>query len=223
MVNPTTQEWYDLAEAAQFLSNLIGQKLDDRDVLLCALNRGLQLVVDIPTGTTDKQGRELEGGRWELIASGKIGDPARQELQHRINPNVSLDGITGAWVRRGSVDRQLRPEGYPNKGCSAIPAGFRIGVAKKAALDRLAAQLKKEFAPPKAADDLDKPLGERERTTLLAIIAAMAAEAEIDLSHPSTAASVVVAKLQLMGVRLGQTTVEVHLKKAIEASEKLME
>ena len=95
-----------------------------------------------------------------------------------------------------------------------------MGVRTKALNDFVKKQLKGQM-PPKAADALDKPLKERERTTLLSIIAALAVEADIDLSHPSTAASSVVAKLQLMGIRLGKTTVEVHLKKAIEASEKL--
>ena len=95
-----------------------------------------------------------------------------------------------------------------------------MGVRTKA-LNDCAKKLKGQ-TPPKSADALDKPLKERERTTLLAIIAAMAAEAKIDLSHPTTAASSVVERLQLMGIRLGQTTVEGHLKKAIEASEKLM-
>jgi hypothetical protein len=125
---------------------------------------------------------------------------------------VKIDWIAGAVVERDGEEHRL---GQVPGAHSVFPTGTQLGVRVEA-LEAYIQQM-----PPKAADALDKPLKERERTTLLSIIAALAVEADIDLSHPSTAASSVVARLQLMGIRLGQTTVESHLKKAIEASEKL--
>ena len=213
------QNWRDKDEAAQELSEKTGTKLSSADALRCALDRGVRFVVYVPSGTKDRQSRPMERRLWELMTEGAVGEPGRLQVEHEINPIVSVQCIDGACVERDGVLRQFPQQPFP----SAIPEGCTLGLRREDVED-LAETLNKEKptpSAPKSADALDKPLKERERTTLLAIIAAMAAEAKIDLSHPTTVASSVVARLQLMGIRLGQTTVEGHLKKVIEASEKL--
>jgi hypothetical protein len=230
------KSWWDKHEAAYQISKRTGTAFDSTNLLEIALDRGVRFVVNVPTGTKDVQGRAMPGGLWELMIGGKFGKPGRQEIEHEINPNVSVEGIRGAWVGRpGDEQRQLRPMGWPNRSYGALPEGCALGLRRQVVED-LAETLNKQLAKEKrrqvvesviegdalpTPDALDKPFGERERTSLLAIIAAMAEEAKIDLSHPSTAASSVVAQLRLMGIKLGKATVEVHLKKAIEASEKL--
>lgn len=66
--------------------------------------------------------------------------------------------------------------------------------------------------PANAAND-EKELGTRERNTLLVIIAALCKEAKIDYSKPSKAAAAIKHQLDLMGVSVGETTIEEHLKK----------
>ena len=66
---------------------------------------------------------------------------------------------------------------------------------------------------------VEKPLLTRERNTLLVIIAALCREAKIDYSKPSKAAANIKHQLDLMGLSVGETTVEEHLKKIPDALE----
>jgi hypothetical protein len=142
------QEWLNMYEAAQYLSQKIPKlRAEGRDVLRYALDGHLPLVLNLPTGTNDRQGLELEGGLWDLLTEGERGKPGRQQVEYEHNQHVSLKGITGAWVGRSGAERQLRPAaGYPEESCyGAIPAGCVIG-ARKSALDRLTKKLEKELA-----------------------------------------------------------------------------
>jgi hypothetical protein len=89
-----------------------------------------------------------------------------------------------------------------------------------AALDAFAATI--PAAPSDAApgDALEKPLGERERATLLTIIAALAEPAGIDLSKPSKAGEAIEALTTAKGARVSARTVENHLKRIPDALER---
>jgi hypothetical protein len=63
----------------------------------------------------------------------------------------------------------------------------------------------------------DRPLKERERTTLLTIIAALCKEAKIDYTKPAKAAGLIQGTAALMQVSIGETTIEGHLKKIPDA------
>jgi hypothetical protein len=73
-----------------------------------------------------------------------------------------------------------------------------------------------EKALPPAIPD-DKPLGERERASLLCIIGALAKMAPLDISQPYKAASQVEATLSEEGVTLAPRTIGDHLKAVPEA------
>lgn len=66
---------------------------------------------------------------------------------------------------------------------------------------------------------VEKPIGPRERNTLLVIIAALAELAKIDLKKPSKAASAIEAQTAIMGARVASRTIEEHLKRITEALE----
>ena len=68
-----------------------------------------------------------------------------------------------------------------------------------------------------AAMPVEKALGTRERDTLLAIIAALCHEAKIDYKKPAKAANLIVSAAASMGVSIGETTIEGHLKKIPDA------
>jgi hypothetical protein len=64
---------------------------------------------------------------------------------------------------------------------------------------------------------LEKPLGERERVTLLVIIAALAKALNIEVSHRGTAAAQIESKTELIGARVPSRTIQEHLKRIPEA------
>jgi predicted ATP-grasp superfamily ATP-dependent carboligase len=75
-------------------------------------------------------------------------------------------------------------------------------------------------SPPTIPDPLEKTVGQRERTTLLTIIAALAKEAKIDVTTPSAAGVAVEALTEAMNVRVPARTVEEHLKRIPDALER---
>ena len=57
------QGWLNMYEAAQYLSQKIPKlRTEEHDVLRYALDGHLPLVLNLPTGTNDRQDLELEGG-----------------------------------------------------------------------------------------------------------------------------------------------------------------
>lgn len=63
----------------------------------------------------------------------------------------------------------------------------------------------------------DKLLGNKERETLLVIIAALAKEAKVDIGKISKAGELIANMTQIIGAPIGATTIETHLKKIPEA------
>lgn len=66
----------------------------------------------------------------------------------------------------------------------------------------------------------EKPLGERERATLLTLIAALAHEAGIDIAKPSKAAGLIEGLTLRIEKRIAARTIEEHLKRIPAALEK---
>jgi hypothetical protein len=69
-------------------------------------------------------------------------------------------------------------------------------------------------------DTPPKTVGQRERSTLLTIIAALASLAKVDVSRPSKAAAAIESETTLLGARVAARTVEEHLKRIPEALER---
>ncbi len=67
----------------------------------------------------------------------------------------------------------------------------------------------------------EKAVEQRERTSLLAIIAALAKLAKIDVTKPSSAAAAIESQTALMGARVAPRTIENHLKLIPEVLERL--
>ena len=66
--------------------------------------------------------------------------------------------------------------------------------------------------PAPTADPLNKPLGQRERTTLLTIIAALAKEAKVDVSKPSKSGQIISTLIAAIGYEVAPNTVAGHLR-----------
>ena len=63
----------------------------------------------------------------------------------------------------------------------------------------------------------EKPLSNRERNTLLTIIAALCKEAKLDYTKHAKTAGLIQSTVAGMGASIGETTIEGHLKKIPEA------
>ena len=64
---------------------------------------------------------------------------------------------------------------------------------------------------------VEKPLGNRERETLLTIIAVLCKEAKIPYDKPAKAAGMIQSTAAMMEIPIGETTIEGHLKKIPDA------
>ena len=75
---------------------------------------------------------------------------------------------------------------------------------------------------PKTTSASGEQLATNERNTLLVIIAALCREAKIDYTKPAKAAGMILHTADGMGVKIGETTIERHLKKIPDAVETRM-
>jgi hypothetical protein len=73
---------------------------------------------------------------------------------------------------------------------------------------------------PVAADLTTPPLKQRERTTLLVLVAALAQELRIDVGQPSKAAVAIEKLTSRAGARVAARTIEDHLKRIPDALER---
>ena len=79
------------------------------------------------------------------------------------------------------------------------------------ALRDLESRLLEPSKPP------EKPLEQRERTTLLVIIAALAELAEIDVTKPAKAGLTIESQAALMGAEVSSRAIQDHLNRIPEA------
>jgi len=66
----------------------------------------------------------------------------------------------------------------------------------------------------------EQPVRQRERTTLLVLVAALASAAKVDISKPSKAAGTIEALTQDLGARVSARAIEEHLKRVPDAIER---
>ena len=100
--------------------------------------------------------------------------------------------------------------------CFRASPSFWINKAleKKIEISWLELVIQKGYYNPKVCVDLiEKKLTNRERETLLILIAALAKEAKIDIAKISKAGELIANMTQLIGTPVGATTIETHLKK----------
>jgi hypothetical protein len=227
------REWLSLEEAADELSTRLGDLAKPADVLRLALDDHLKLSVILPPGTEamsvandgeeEPTVRRPVDGLWDLpmIAAG------RQHVEHEINRLrghrwVSMANAPGAEVeRRGERCQLLADRGGPGLHrnlAPALPQGYEFAV-RRAALDEAVAEMGKSSSGAQSGS-VEQPLAERERTTLLVIIAALAKAAEIDISRPSKAAGQIEALTIEHQARVSARTVEEKLKRIPDALER---
>ena len=206
------REWLPIPEAAKYLSEKSEENWRKQHVYMALLDRRLPLVARLFSGTKDSFGKEVEG-----LVNVQIRGAAKQYLEclehkvHEPGEPISYVKTDRTVVERDGEEHYL---GRVPDEHSAFPSGTQLGVRVEA-LEAFIQQM-----PPKSSDALDKPLGEKERTTLLVIIGALAEKAKIDVLHPTTAAKTIMRYVELLGAKLSRQTIERKLKLVPDAVEK---
>jgi hypothetical protein len=152
-------------------------------------------------------------GVWDLLMRGGERYYVENEYQKLIDgPGVYPFYLeTGIYLSRepgGDSACRVRPE-LPDGG---IPNDSHL-VVRTEALRELEETLSDAEKPK------EKPLGKRERDTLLVIIRALANMAKLNLNTPSAAAASIESETAKMGARVAARTIENHLNSAREACE----
>ena len=90
-------------------------------------------------------------------------------------------------------------------------------MVRTAALDDLKTETNQPLATDKGTPAaMDRPLGPRERRTLLIIIAALAELAEVDLSKPAKAGDAIERQIELLGEKVSSRRIQDHINRARE-------
>jgi hypothetical protein len=227
-VDPFTKRrpWLRIDEAAKFLSETLKDRVTNGRILRTALDGGLNLCVFLPvpvfahrwiveTEVASGSGSRIDG-LWNLRLEG-AGRVQVESLHNRAEglTYIHVARPSGALVDRGGEVYQLPPDygqshGMSPRASSAFPQEALLVVKTEVLSD---------FASACAKDPIDRPFGQRERTTLLLIIAALAREAGIDIDAPGVGTRIE-ALTQEIGAPVERKTIEAHLARIPDAIER---
>ena len=185
------------------------------------LKNGEQLQAETPFIHFGKEVVSIDG-LWDLAMLGNERIDIEFDLQSLIGgPEVTMTNIEGTFLNRGdgawaalqeqfedrtvtdadgrkkTVKGSYYPAGGLGTDCTRVIRTSEI-LALQSRLDGTA---------------LDKPLATRERDTLLTIIAALCRDAGHDYTKHAKTAGLIQGTAAQMGVSIGETTIEGHLKK----------
>jgi hypothetical protein len=195
---------------------IVGVPIDDGRVIECGTEIGyIRGVWDLPMIGAERV--EIEA-RYQILTNGPAVQPEwwfspvllSQEngTYCQLVTRRTTDGITG--------EKLILTEPFHGRvnyhGALGLPTDAVLVVRTSALRD-----LEARMSEP--AQRAEKPMGQRERTTLLVMIAALAKMADVDVNKPSSAAVAIEAQTALMGARVASRTIENHLKLIPEVME----
>lgn len=239
-VNPTAltklRSWLTLDEAAEELSTALNERVSEHDLLRLAIDRQIQLSRYLPMPVTarcqtvDATSEVLTEQKIEGICDIPVLGRAKLQLEHdyhwlRDRRFVPIDGPIGALVEFGDLVCTLPPDrgqtGMSTRGQSEFPEASVYAV-RRSVLESFIDHHAKANEPTVGHEsaDRDRPLGERERATLLTVIAALARIAKVEISKPSKAAEVIERETIALGARVSARAIEDHLKRIPDALER---
>ena len=236
------KSWLTLREAASYLSILLGEDVTEADILGLALDGRLTLSVSFLNFTSGQIGKIIPYDEADLMPDWSPNGEERMTVINGIQldeervlsfPYTHTKIIEGIWdlamegdERYDVEDKYQRlvdgPEVELRSGnrlvnrtdgtwaCVDSLFGTALGV-RTSSLQDLEARL-----PEPAAG---RPLGLRERTTLLTIIAALANLAKVEFTKPSKAALTIESETIRMRARVAARTIEDHLNRIPDALE----
>ena len=220
------REWLTLEEAASEFATALSEDVCASDVLRLVLDGHLELSIQLPAKTTASC-RKLDddapnaprthgtiNGVWDVPMVGRGRSQIENDYQwQRGGLYVPKEAPAGALVKQDDlVCRVLLDSGESSiwpRPESEFPQGSVLGV-RRPALEEFIRQLVPVQAP--TSDPLDKPLGQRERTTLLTIIAALAKEAHVDVSKPVKSGQIISSLIEAIGYEVAPNTVAGHMR-----------
>jgi hypothetical protein len=228
-------EWLRIDEAATELSRAMSEPVSAAEVLRLAIDEHLKLSLYLPASVKAQCQRILDDGfdpeirlksikgLCDLPMIGRAKLQIEHNYQYMLGNYVPMDGPVGASVEHDNLFCKLSADpgatGMSTRPASEFPRGSVLCV-RRVVLEEFIAQ-HASAAPAKEQEAvLDKPLRERERSTLLTIIAALAKAADIDISKPSKAAEAIEALTTQLGARVSARSVEDHLKRIPDAIER---
>ena len=220
------RKWLTLEEAASELSTALSEAVDASDVLRLVLDGQLPLSIDLPAKTTahcrklDDDApdapwtRRMIDGVWDV----PMVDSAKSQIEHdyqfqRASLYVPKEAPVGALVEQEDLLCQIPPDSAESSISPRVASEFPQGsvlVVRRPALEEFIRRHAPDPAP--TSDPLDKPLGQRERTTLLTIIAALAKEANVDVSKPSKSGHTISSLIEAIGYEVAPNTVAGHMR-----------
>ena len=220
------RKWLTLGEAASELSTALSEDVDASEVLRLVLDERLPLSIDLPAKTTArcrKLGEDAPDATWTRRTIDGVWDVpifgrGKSQIEHdyqweRASLLVPKDAPAGALVEQDDLVCQVPPDrgesGLSSRPESEFPQGSVLGV-RRPALEEFIRQLVPVQAP--TSDPLDKPLGQRERTTLLTIIAALAKEAKVDVTKPVKSGQIISSLIEAIGYEVAPNTVAGHMR-----------
>ena len=221
------REWLTLEEAASELSTALSEDVDASDVLRLVLDGQLQLSIHLPAKTTARC-RKLDDdapdapwtpGTIEGVWDVPMVDRAKSQIEH----DYQMGACHRTMCTQRGPSRRFGRAGRPSSAKSPPTWGvifcrdLRLSSHKGASLLFAGRRLRSSFgnmhpSQRRPADPLDKPLGQRERTTLLTIIAALAKEAKVDVSKPVKSGQIISALIAAIGYEVAPNTVAGHLR-----------
>ena len=219
------REWLTIEETASELSTALSEDVDASDVLRLVLDGQLQLSIRLPAKTTARC-RKLDDdapnapwtrrtidGVWDVPMVDSAKSQIEQDYQMLCHRTCVLkEAPVGAWVEQEDLLCQIPPDMGRDllpRPASEFPVGSLL-VVRRPALDEFIRRHAPVPAP--TADPLDKPLGQRERTTLLTIIAALAKEANVDVSKPVKSGQIISDLIAAIDYEVAPNTVAGHLR-----------
>ena len=219
------REWLTIEEAASVLSTALSEDVDASDVLRLVLDEQLQLSIDLPAKTT-AHCRKLDedtpdapwtrreiGGVWDVPMRGRGKSQIEYDYQMLCRrTSVLKETPVGAWVEQEDLLCQIPPDmgsDFGSRHESEFPVGSLL-VVRRPVLEEFIRRHAPDPAP--TSDPLDKPLGQRERTTLLTIIAALAKEANVDVSTHAKSGEIISNLIAAIGFKVAPNTVAGHLR-----------
>ena len=217
------REWLTLEEAASVLSTALSEDVDASDVLRLVLDEQLKLSIYLPAKTTARC-RKLDDdapdapwtpgtidGVWDVPMVGSAKSQIEQDYQwQRASLYVPKEAPVGALVEQDDLVYQVPLDrGGSDRRPSEFPQGSLL-VVRRPVLEEFIRRHAPDPAP--TSDPLDKPLGQRERTTLLTIIAALAKEANVDVSTHAKSGEIISNLIAAIGFKVAPNTVAGHLR-----------
>lgn len=228
------RQWLTIPETAQELHAVLGHVVTEQEVLRLALEGHLKLSLYLPVALSltcrrvdseqldpDTDHRKVSG-LCDLPLDGRARHEVERQYQSLIGNYVKSPDPVGAFVEKDGWLCQLSPDygatGMWPRSESEFPQGSVLCVTRPALVEFLATLAAPDSSPRRPTEA--QPIGQRERDTLLVIIAALMKAVDIDRAQTSKAGATIEALTTEMGARVSRRAVEEHLKRIPHALER---